>query len=120
MTSVIYESTWWEEAFPAAPYKKSPPGEKKMLVLIAYDISNQKRLSRVAALCEDFGQRVQYSIFECHLESDKLVELWDLLLNEIDPSEDRVVAYQLDARNAKATLTAGTMICTEKVACYLV
>lgn len=114
------ESTWWEDAFPIVPYVKSPPGEKQMLVLIAYDITSPKRLSRVASICEDFGQRVQYSIFECHLEEDKLQSLWGLLLDEIDPTEDRLVAYRLDARNAKATLTAGTMVCTEKVACYLV
>lgn len=111
---------WWEEAFPVVPYEKSPPGEKEMLVLIAYDITKPKRLARVAKICEDFGIRVQYSVFECYLEEDRFREFWDLLIEAIDESDDRLVAYRLDARNARNTLTAGTMVCAEQVACYLV
>jgi CRISPR-associated protein Cas2 len=111
---------WWEEAFPIVPYQKSPPGEKEMLILIAYDITKPKRLARVAKICEDFGIRVQYSVFECLLEEDRFQILWDLLLEEIDEEDDRLVAYRLDARSARNTITAGTMVCAEKVACYLV
>ncbi len=91
-----------------------------MLVLIAYDITKPKRLARVAKICEDFGIRVQYSVFECYLEEDRFREFWDLLIEAIDESDDRLVAYRLDARNARNTLTAGTMVCAEQVACYLV
>jgi CRISPR-associated protein Cas2 len=91
-----------------------------MLILIAYDIRDDKRLHRVARVCEDFGQRVQYSLFECHLDECELNSLWLALLGEIDEKADRVVAYRLDARAARETLTAGTMACTEKVVCYLV
>jgi len=42
------------------------------------------------------------------------------VLEEIDEEEDRIVAYRIDARSAKETLTAGTMVCSEKVVCYLV
>lgn len=111
---------WWEEAFPKVDYQKAPPGEDEMLILVAYDITKPRRLARVASLCEDYGVRVQYSIFECRLEQDKFEEFWTLLLGEIDPDDDRLVAYQLDARSARKTLTAGTMVCSEKVACYLV
>jgi pseudouridine-5'-phosphate glycosidase len=34
--------------------------------------------------------------------------------------EDRLVAYKIDARSAKETMTAGTMVCSEKALCYLV
>jgi hypothetical protein len=44
----------------------------------------------------------------------------DRLLDEIDEEEDRVVAYKIDARSAKETLTAGRMVCSEKAVCYLV
>ncbi len=91
-----------------------------MLILIAYDIRDPKRLHRVARTCEDFGMRVQYSLFECRLDQDGLNDLWLRLLEEIDEDEDRVVAYRLDARAARETLTAGTMACSEKVVCYLV
>ena len=111
---------WWYEAFPLVPYEKSPPGEHEMLTLVAYDISDQKRLARVARVCEDFGVRVQYSVFECRLDEAEFTEFWLRLLSKIDEDEDRIVAYKIDARSAKETLTAGTMVCSEKALCYLV
>lgn len=112
--------SWWYDAFPLVPYQKGPPGETEMLSLVAYDIADHKRLARVAGICEDFGVRVQYSIFECRLDDDEFTEFWLKLLEEIDDAEDRLVAYKIDSRSAKETLTAGTMVCSEKVMCYLV
>lgn len=111
---------WWFQAFPVVPYEKSPPAAHQMLTLIAYDIADPKRLTKVAKTCEDYGVRVQYSVFECHLAPDDFDTLWLTLLDLIDEREDRLVAYKLDARCAKETLTAGTMVCSEKVVCYLV
>jgi len=91
-----------------------------MLTLVAYDITNAKRLRRVADVCEDFGVRVQYSIFECHLDERGFNALWKALLGEINEDEDRLVAYRIDARSARQTMTAGTMVCSERVVCYLV
>ena len=91
-----------------------------MLTLVAYDISDPKRLTHVARVCEDFGVRVQYSVFECRLEEPEFTEFWLRLLAEIDENVDRLVAYKIDAKCAKETLTAGTMVCSEKVVCYLV
>ena len=91
-----------------------------MLTLVAYDISEPKRLAKVARICEDFGVRVQYSIFECRLEEREFEDFWLRLLEEIDEEEDRLVAYKIDAKCAKETLTAGTMVCAEKAVCYLV
>ncbi|MCS7338773.1 MAG: CRISPR-associated endonuclease Cas2 [Verrucomicrobiae bacterium] len=79
-----------------------------------------RRLNRVARTCEDFGVRVQYSVFECHLEEHELARLWAKLTSLIDPTQDRIVAYRLDAHCARQTLTAGTMVCSERVVCYLV
>jgi CRISPR-associated protein Cas2 len=111
---------WWLDAFPQVPYQKSPPGEKEMLIVVAYDISDPKRLAKAAKICEDFGVRVQYSIFECHLDQDAFNDLWLKLLDVVDEEEDRLVAYKLDARCAKEIETAGTMVCSEKAVCYLV
>ena len=113
-------TSWWYDAFPLVPYEKGPPGETEMLSLVAYDIADHKRLARVAKICEDFGVRVQYSIFECRLDDDEFTDFWLKLLEEIDEAEDRLVAYKIDARSAKETLTAGTMVCSEKSVCYLV
>lgn len=91
-----------------------------MLTLVAYDIASPRRLARVASVCEDYGIRVQYSLFECRLEPREMEHLWNALNAEIDPAEDRIVAYQIDARSARETRTAGTMVCSERVVCYLV
>ncbi len=112
--------SWWFDAFPQLPYEKSPPASGQMLTVIAYDIADHKRLAKVARACEDFGVRVQYSIFECHLDPDAFNQLWLRLLEIIDEDHDRLVAYKIDARSARETETAGTMICSEKAVCYLV
>lgn len=112
-------TTWWDEAFPRLPYQRKPPGENQMLILLAYDITCPKRLAKVAKTCEDYGVRVQYSLFECHLTPETLDELWLRLLYLINEDEDRIVAYSLDSRSASKTLSAGTMVCSQKVVCYL-
>ena len=113
-------ANWWYDAFPQVPYQKSPPAQSQMLIVVAYDVSDPKRLAKVATVCENYGTRVQYSIFECHLEPSAFDDLWLQLLDLIDDSEDRVVAYKMDARNAQETETAGVMVCSEKALCYLV
>ncbi|MHB1309730.1 MAG: CRISPR-associated endonuclease Cas2 [Limisphaerales bacterium] len=113
-------SDWWFQAFAQVPYEKSAPGAGQMLTLVAYDITDDKRLRRVAQTCEDYGVRVQYSVFECRLDEDQFNDFWLKLLEIIDEAQDRLVAYKIDARSAKETLTAGTMVCSEKVVCYLV
>ena len=54
------------------------------------------------------------------MDEAELATFWLSLLAEIDEDEDRLVAYKIDARSAKETLTAGAMVCSEKVLCYLV
>ena len=49
-----------------------------MLVVVTYDVSTEseagrKRLRRVARLCEDCGQRVQKSVFECLVDAARWV-----------------------------------------------
>lgn len=111
---------WWYEAFAIVPYEKAPPGAGIMLNIVAYDITEPRRLARVAKICEAYGVRVQYSLFECRLRPEEFDELWLKILEVIDEGEDRVVSYPLDARCAKDTVTAGTMVCSEQAVCYLV
>lgn len=73
-----------------------------MMVLITYDVSTEsdggkRRLRRVARACRDYGQRVQYSVFECDLEPAQWVKLKARLLKEIDPDTDSLRFYQLGA-----------------------
>lgn len=71
-----------------------------MLVLITYDVrteseGGQKRLRRVAKVCEDYGQRVQKSVFECLVDPDQWVRLKNRLLKEVDLEEDSLRFYFL-------------------------
>lgn len=111
---------WWFDAFPSVPYQSKQPGKKQMLILIGYDIADPKRLSRVAKTCENYGLRVQYSFFECHLDQALFDRLWAKLNTLIDAEHDRLIAYQLDQLTANRTLTAGNMVCAEKVVVYLI
>jgi CRISPR-associated protein Cas2 len=62
-----------------------------MMVLVSYDVSmsenGQKRLRRVARACKDFGQRVQFSVFECNVDPAQWTMLRQRLIDEIFPKQ---------------------------------
>jgi CRISPR-associated protein Cas2 len=66
-----------------------------MLVVVSYDITDNKRRSSVSNELKNFGTRVQKSIFECHLNERQLKELKSRLKTLIDLLEDRVRFYYL-------------------------
>ncbi|MGC9159696.1 MAG: CRISPR-associated endonuclease Cas2 [Terracidiphilus sp.] len=70
-----------------------------MMVLVSYDVSTRddagRRLRRVARLCEDHGQRVQNSVFECVVDSAQWVVLRASLVSEVDPVQDSLRFYFL-------------------------
>ncbi len=73
-----------------------------MMVLVAYDVSTvdpggARRLRHVARACLDFGQRVQYSLFEIEVEPAQWVSLKARLENAIDPQSDSLRYYFLGA-----------------------
>lgn len=71
-----------------------------MMVLITYDVNTEtaisrKRLRHVAKACENRGQRVQNSVFECLVDPAQWVELRTKLVNIIDPGTDSLRFYFL-------------------------
>lgn len=73
-----------------------------MMVLVSYDVATSKqggprRLRKVAKACTDFGQRVQYSVFECVVDPAQWVTLRSRLIDEIDPETDSLRFYYLGA-----------------------
>ena len=71
-----------------------------MLVVVAYDVSTEseegvKRLRRVARVCENRGQRVQNSVFECLVDAAQWVRLRADLVSEINAVEDSLRFYFL-------------------------
>ncbi len=71
-----------------------------MMVLITYDLrtddaAGRRRLRRVARACLDYGQRVQYSVFECELDPAQWTALRARLVDLIDPARDSLRFYML-------------------------
>jgi len=71
-----------------------------MMVLVAYDVntqtkSGQKRLRHVAKFCENRGQRVQNSVFECLVAPAQWVALRQRLIDIINPDKDSLRFYFL-------------------------
>ena len=73
-----------------------------MMVLVTYDVNTVQaggagRLRRVAKACRDFGQRVQYSVFEIEVDPAQWTLLKNRLETIIDPSCDSLRYYNLGA-----------------------
>ena len=71
-----------------------------LLVLITYDVNTEnsagrKRLRNVAKQCQNYGQRVQNSVFECNLNNAQVVFVKAKLESLIDPEKDSLRFYYL-------------------------
>lgn len=71
-----------------------------MLVLITYDVMvtsphGQKRLRQVAKACQNYGQRVQFSVFECLVEPAQWIGLKNTLEKVIDHKTDSLRYYYM-------------------------
>lgn len=73
---------------------------ERLDVLITYDVDTlseegQRRLRRVAAICKNYGQRVQLSVFECRVTQAQLEHLEAKLLEVVDLERDSLRIYVL-------------------------
>jgi CRISPR-associated protein Cas2 len=71
-----------------------------MLVLVSYDVAistpgGKRRLRQVAKTCVDYGQRVQFSVFECVVDPAQWVKLKNRLEGIIDSASDSLRYYYL-------------------------
>lgn len=83
-----------------------------MDILVTYDIATvdpegERRLARVAAICERYGVRVQYSVFECRIGEAAYVRLLAELSGQIDPANDSVHVYRLPTGAAACRRSLG-------------
>jgi len=86
-----------------------------MMVLVSYDVSTRedtgrRRLRRVARICEDHGQRVQNSVFECLVDASQWVTLKAKLMAEVDSTEDSLRFYFLGAEWKRRVEHFGTKV----------
>ncbi len=73
--------------------------------LVSYDISNPKRLRRVAKVLESFGTRLQFSVFECPLDDVRLAQARAALEKEIHHDDDQVLFVSLGPASGDASLS---------------
>jgi CRISPR-associated protein Cas2 len=93
--------------------------KETMLYVIAYDIPNDKRRTKLhKALC-GFGEWTQYSLFECFLDAKELVQLRARLDKILNADEDSVRIYPLCNACKERVETVGSAAPEEKVAYIL-
>ncbi len=71
-----------------------------MMTLVSYDVSTmdkrgRTRLRKVAKECQNYGQRVQNSVFEIDVDYGTFLKVKDKLLKLIDPEQDSLRIYYL-------------------------
>lgn len=86
-----------------------------MRYLVTYDIADDRRRDDIATVLSGYGPRVQLSVFEADLRTTREArELRGRLRALIDPVEDQIRLYPLDARAVKATVVLGARTIEER------
>lgn len=80
-----------------------------MLVLVIYDIPDNKRRKKLSDFLEGYGRRVQLSAFECFLTLGEMRKLHDQLAKRVLLAEDDVRLYWINADAMPRTLTLGSL-----------
>lgn len=78
-----------------------------MLVVVVYDIPDDKRRSKLSNFLEGYGQRIQLSVFECFLNLSEMQQLYDDVLKRVKASEDNVRFYWISQEAVNRVLTIG-------------
>ena len=87
---------------------------QRQFILVVYDISNDKRRTKLHNALLDFGTPVQYSVFECLLTEKDVARLKQAVMKVIRPRTDRVRFYSLCASCvAKVEVTSGVEVLRE-------
>lgn len=77
-----------------------------MDILVTYDVNTEtkegrRRLRKVAEACKDYGQRVQYSVFECRVNEMQYETFQARLITIINPKTDSIRFYRLRSPREK-------------------
>lgn len=75
--------------------------------VICFDVHDDKRLRKISNEMENFGKRVQRSVFECHLESAQLQDLQQRLGDFLEPLADQVRYYPLCGKDKRQIVIDG-------------
>ncbi len=72
-----------------------------IFVVISYDIKDDKRRTQVFKTLKNYGQRVQFSVFECHVEETDYLKLRRKLERLIEKEKDSIRFYFLCVKDVK-------------------
>jgi len=78
-----------------------------MLVVVVYDIPNDKRRTKLSNFLEGYGRRVQFSVFECFLSLDQMRQLDEKVKKLVEPVEDNVRFYWISEEAVSRVLVIG-------------
>ncbi|MGF1979773.1 MAG: CRISPR-associated endonuclease Cas2 [Nostoc sp. CmiSLP01] len=78
-----------------------------MLVVVVYDIPDDKRRTKLSNFLEGYGQRIQLSVFECFLSLDEMRQLFYQVKKQVKESEDNVRFYWISEEAVSRVLTIG-------------
>jgi CRISPR-associated protein Cas2 len=91
--------------------------------LVCYDIADDKRLRKVFKICRNFGDHLQYSVFECDLNPAERVEFETVLSETIQHDEDQVLFVCLgpaEGRGDRVITSLGLPYTKVDAPCYVV
>lgn len=83
-----------------------------MDILVSYDVNTEtkagrNRLRKIATLCKNYGQRVQFSVFECRVNEVQYETFQAQLVQVIDKQTDSIRFYRLLAPRERSVLSFG-------------
>jgi CRISPR-associated protein Cas2 len=91
--------------------------------IVCYDIAEPKRLRRVFNVCKDFGQHLQFSVFECDLTASEKLVFEEKLSAEIKREEDQVLFIRLgptEQRGQREITALGLPYIRMDTSCFVV
>jgi CRISPR-associated protein Cas2 len=90
--------------------------------IVCYDVADPKRLRRVFKVCKDFGQHLQFSVFECDLTASEKLLFEEKLGAEIKREEDQVLFIHLgptEQRGQREITAVGLPYVNVDIACFV-
>ena len=79
-----------------------------MLVVVVYDVPDDKRRLRLSKLLEGYGRRVQFSVFECFLTLEEMRGLCEKVRGKVKVEEDNVRFYWISRDAVDRVMTLGS------------
>lgn len=78
------------------------------MVVVVYDIPDDKRRLKLSNFLEGYGNRIQLSVFECFLSLEEMRELYEKVQKRVKSNEDNVRFYWISDDAVSRVLTIGS------------